>query len=610
MRREKVQDVWWREVAPNGGNPTGFDEYYTYDGLHRLEKAERGTLAGSPYSSITSHTKRQNFGLEALGNWREFKDDAGDGSSWDLDQDRTHNAVNETTGITGGSWIVPGYDAAGNMLSGPKPDNPTVRQHYKWDAWNRLVAVYADDNNEPGDLIEEYRYDALNRRIAKIKPDTAHQGKYVRTDSYYTTSWQVIEERTNGNLDSKDTVATTLRYQYVWDIRYIDAPVCRDEDKSDGEGGDPDGDCTDPADGKQGENDGDEHLYYCNDANMNVTALVDVFDGAAVERYMYDPYGKPTILHGVRDSTGSATTEWTTRSSNTFQNAILYCGYFFDDESGLYCVRHRPYNFALGRWLSRDPTGYADGMSLYEYVKSMPCDATDAFGEITPAQFGPGSIGRIGYSSAPAPSAKGKPQSKSGGGAGSRNSRDWTKAHFLHTAGTYRHSGVMVGHTAIGCERRTGEVDVFDYIGGEKYRGPKTLDWWIDDQSKQCPKGCKFTFEDLLLSLSHEEVNMFCNRLDARNDLSWDKSWIGRGGEYGHNCTSAVCEDMAATTSIKVEEVEVPGIGSALEGIFTDANYYNRWGKYTMEWLRAKKKVVSEKTEERDCIGGGGGAGN
>jgi hypothetical protein len=82
----------------------------------------------TPTASLTAAWE---WSLEALGNWKEFKEDAGDGSEWDLDQDRTHNAVNEMTGITGGSWIVPGYDAAGNMLSGPKPGNETVRN--SWD---------------------------------------------------------------------------------------------------------------------------------------------------------------------------------------------------------------------------------------------------------------------------------------------------------------------------------------------------------------------------------------------------------------------------------------------------------------------------------------------
>jgi len=128
-----------------------------------------------------------------------------------------------------------------------------------------------------------------------------------------------------------------------------------------------------------GDPDLDETLYYCNDANMNVTALVST-SGTVVERYLYDPYGKATTLHGVRDSTGTATTEWNMRSSNTFQNAILYCGYFFDDETGLYHVRHRSYHPTLGRWISRDPAGYTSGMERQEYVSSNPVAHGDASG--------------------------------------------------------------------------------------------------------------------------------------------------------------------------------------------------------------------------------------
>ena len=48
--------------------------------------------------------------------------------------------------------------------------------------------------------------------------------------------------------------------------RTTDAPILRDRDTSDGSGGDPNGDCTDSD---------DEHLYYTQDANFNVTALVE-----------------------------------------------------------------------------------------------------------------------------------------------------------------------------------------------------------------------------------------------------------------------------------------------------------------------------------------------
>ena len=67
--------------------------------------------------------------------------------------------------------------------------------------------------------------------------------------------------------------------------------------------------------------------------------------GDAVERYIYDPYGKVTILNGANgvDKDG-AVTEWTEDGDQTasdVENSILYCGYRFDNETGLYHVRRR-----------------------------------------------------------------------------------------------------------------------------------------------------------------------------------------------------------------------------------------------------------------------------
>jgi hypothetical protein len=268
-------------------NPTSGTEY---DGLNRLVEFHRGTLDGENDGISGNDGGAQAWTLDALGNWSEFKDDSEDGSAWDLDQNRAHNKANEIDGNSGdpiwpegssGGWVDPKYDDAGNMIYGPRPGDETSTTEdlvMVYDAWNRLAAVYADDGTAAGEkddddtLIAEYRYDGLNRRIAKIMPDAAHSGKYVRTDYYYSLGWQVVEERRDDDLASKDTVALTLKYQYVWGQRYIDAPICRDEDKGDGAGGDPDGDCIDSD---------DEHLYYTQDANFNVTALVDGSDGAA-----------------------------------------------------------------------------------------------------------------------------------------------------------------------------------------------------------------------------------------------------------------------------------------------------------------------------------------
>ncbi|MCX5653830.1 MAG: RHS repeat-associated core domain-containing protein [Planctomycetota bacterium] len=146
--------------------------------------------------------------------------------------------------------------------------------------------------------------------------------------------------------------------QWLWDIRYIDAPVLRWRDAD-----------------SNSENGLEETLYYCNDANMNVTALVST-SGTVVERYLYSPYGQPEIYN---DS-------WTAVSwDNSKKNEILYCGYRWDPETGMYQVRNREYHPTAGRWVSRDPLPTRAGLNLSEYAISSPPNWMDPYGlrEIT-----------------------------------------------------------------------------------------------------------------------------------------------------------------------------------------------------------------------------------
>src|SRR5690606_27261924 len=48
-----------------------------------------------------------------------------------------------------------------------------------------------------------------------------------------------------------------------------------------------------------------------------------------------------------------------------------------------YHVRYRVLKADLGRWLTRDPEGYVDGMSLYSYVQGMAITAVDPMGLCT-----------------------------------------------------------------------------------------------------------------------------------------------------------------------------------------------------------------------------------
>lgn len=62
---------------------------------------------------------------------------------------RTHNKSNEITGLTGGGWAVPSYDAAGNTTSAPAPRDP---------------ATAASDQAY---TLAEYTYDARSFRVQK-----------------------------------------------------------------------------------------------------------------------------------------------------------------------------------------------------------------------------------------------------------------------------------------------------------------------------------------------------------------------------------------------------------------------------------------------------------
>jgi RHS repeat-associated protein len=420
-----------RRVARPVTEPLGNrDEGYVYDGLNRLKMAGRGVLSGTrsagqpfaPWSGdftcnglinvddyntfsygvsheygewywgdldgngvvdvddydtliyfythppVRSVTKSWSYGLDALGNWGSFVTTTT--GTVTLNQTRTHNAVNEidvdadhanTPGASiaasvGDNWVDPKYDAAGNMTSGPKPGAETTRMHLKYDAWNHLAKVSADDNGSPGTTVAEYRYDGLGRRIVKLIPNGAN---WDRTDFYYNEAWQCLEERKATAQADKETVATAAKVQWLWDVRYIDAPVCRWRDDNS------DGDFADAG----------ETLYYCNDANMNVTALVNAADGAVVERYQYEPYGSVTVCNSA----------WAPVAGNAsaYSNEILFAGYRYDPETGLYDVRNRTYWPNIGRWGQEDPVGTFDCANLYLYSRAEPTCNVDPLGLTT-----------------------------------------------------------------------------------------------------------------------------------------------------------------------------------------------------------------------------------
>jgi RHS repeat-associated protein len=113
----------------------------------------------------------------------------------------------------------------------------------------------------------------------------------------------------------------------------------------------------------------EQRHYALQDANYSVTCIVDT-NGDAAERYLYTPYGVRAIFDGTFNSIGSSAYGWD----------VGHQGLMHDTNTSLVYNRARMLHPGLGRFMQRDPLGYVDGMSLYEYVRSAPEQSRDPLG--------------------------------------------------------------------------------------------------------------------------------------------------------------------------------------------------------------------------------------
>jgi RHS repeat-associated protein len=317
----------YREEA----DTSDLDQLYSYDDVNRLTQSEEGTLSGTK-DSVSSLNFEQQWSLDATGNWSGFKEDDDGDSTWDLDQTRTSNKVNEITDVTetaGPSWLTPAYNRAGNMTTVPKPGAPTLSYVASYDAWNRLVKL-----EDGANTVAEYVFDGAKRLVVRKKyvSGSLNQTRHF----YHTAQWQTIEER----LETGGAIASTADRQFTWGLRYIDDLICRTVNST--------------------------HDYAYQDANWNV-----VLSSSALARVVYQPYGQ------IRSTSPAAQA-----NLGTWQH--YFAGYRRDEDTGLYLVRHRVYQPELGSWVQRDPIGYAASeTSVYAAIGNDPIALIDPLGLFT-----------------------------------------------------------------------------------------------------------------------------------------------------------------------------------------------------------------------------------
>ena len=172
----------------------------------------------------------------------------------------------------------------------------------------------------------------------------------------------------------------------------------------------------------------DRRVYYCQNWRADVSAIVNYNGTRVLEWVKYSAYGTPWCIagsdvnaDGVLDSnddneflnlyngsdafadfdlsgtlagadytafvadlntgdSGGRGVQSRTGGTGALRNRIGYAGYHWDQAVSLNHVRYRAYVPELGRWTTRDPAGYVDGVGLYLYVGAKPINSLDSFG--------------------------------------------------------------------------------------------------------------------------------------------------------------------------------------------------------------------------------------
>jgi len=269
--------------------------------------------------------------------------------------------------------------------------------------------------NQSHTAVVKYRYNGLGYRILwqwDVDADTVLEND-ERTYLTYDERWRVVAAFRNSDSTPKERwVHHAAGGRGYGSSSYIDSVALRDRDANAGTGA---------ADGTL------EERRYLGQNHRADVSFVAGSDGDALEWVRYSSYGVAySVPKGDYDADGDVDTSDTTEliamiagadgwwkdfnidgsedsgdyadhityrtgyaggtggrgvlSRSGVANRVGYAGYQRDPVAGLDHVRHRVLRNDLGRWCTRDPLGYVDGMSLYEYVMSNPIVGRDPSG--------------------------------------------------------------------------------------------------------------------------------------------------------------------------------------------------------------------------------------
>jgi RHS repeat-associated protein len=323
------------------GYPGGLTVNYSYDALNRTSGVTFGsnaiTLGYSAAGNLTTETRSNgvtsSYGYDAASQFTSLSHKKGATVIADLTY--TRNDAGLPTNTSGSvplaaTTAIPTGTGTYNNADGVLTWNGDTYSH---DADGNLTAISGsktfsavyDNQNRPtsitnGTTTTAYQYDGLGNRV---KAQTA-----TTTRTFHHDPWGRLLFETDSN--------GTVTANYIYAGNRLAA-------SGTSSGG---------------------FVFYLQDKTGNTLALTDA-SGTIVGAYAYSPYG------AVVNKSGTATTPFT------------YVGAYgvMDEGSNLYFMENRYYDADTGRFIQRDPIGFAGGQTnLYAYVGGNPVTKIDSKG--------------------------------------------------------------------------------------------------------------------------------------------------------------------------------------------------------------------------------------
>jgi RHS repeat-associated protein len=243
-------------------------------------------------------------------------------------------------GYPGGRSVDYTYDPVGNRV---EVTDASVATNYVTDDMNRILTVNATSfaydvrGNLAFDGVNTYHYDLENHLV---QADVGVNHVYYKYDPLGRLFARTDGQGTTYYLHAGDQIAAhysgtgTLVARFVYGTG-IDEPLLMVR--------------------------GSQTYYYSRDGLGSVVALTNAA-GNTVESYSYDAYGKPNVMSALG-------------------NPYLFTGRQYDSTTGIYYYRARWYSPGVGRWMGKDPIGFAGGdVNLYGYVSNGPVNWMDPSG--------------------------------------------------------------------------------------------------------------------------------------------------------------------------------------------------------------------------------------